>query len=93
MYTVVSVVGNRLVTGIYMLLYGRGCRILKCDFHLLLSVYGNLWCYECVSTQPGCSTEFSWWWHWTTVCPEDDDVCVKIVEKKDGELNSRISHK
>lgn len=44
----------------------------------------SLWCYQCVSTQPGCGTPFNWLWHWTKVCPEDDDVCVKIIEQKDG---------
>ncbi|CAG9829370.1 unnamed protein product [Diabrotica balteata] len=44
-----------------------------------------LWCYQCVSTQPGCGTPFNWLFHWTKVCPEDDDVCVKILEQKDGE--------
>ncbi|KAJ8949582.1 hypothetical protein NQ318_016213 [Aromia moschata] len=43
-----------------------------------------LWCYQCVSTQPGCGTPFNWLWHWTKVCPEDNDVCVKIIEEKDG---------
>ncbi|KAF2899084.1 hypothetical protein ILUMI_07095 [Ignelater luminosus] len=45
-----------------------------------------LWCYECVSTQPGCGPELNWLWHWTTKCPEDDDVCVKILERKNAEV-------
>lgn len=53
-------------------------------FHLVHNI-SALWCYECVSNTPGCGEEFNWLWHWTTVCPEDDDVCVKILEKKDGE--------
>ncbi|XP_066258709.1 UPAR/Ly6 domain-containing protein crim [Euwallacea similis] len=46
----------------------------------------SIWCYHCISTQPGCGTPFNWLWHWTKVCPEEDDVCVKILEEKDGEV-------
>lgn len=45
-----------------------------------------LWCYQCVSTQPGCGTPFNWIWHWTKVCPEANDVCVKVLEEKDGQV-------
>ncbi|XP_018331084.1 uncharacterized protein LOC108741014 [Agrilus planipennis] len=48
----------------------------------LFKLGNSLWCYECVSTQPGCGTPFNWWMMWTNVCPEDDDVCVKIIERK-----------
>ncbi|XP_060524960.1 uncharacterized protein LOC132701212 [Cylas formicarius] len=52
---------------------------------LIKDVLGlSLWCYQCVSTQPGCGTPFNWLWHWTKVCPEDNDVCVKIIEQKEG---------
>ncbi|XP_056632683.1 uncharacterized protein LOC130442534 isoform X2 [Diorhabda sublineata] len=44
-----------------------------------------LWCYQCVSTQPGCGNPFNWLFHWTKVCPEDDDVCVKILEQKNAD--------
>ncbi|XP_030752010.1 uncharacterized protein LOC115879368 [Sitophilus oryzae] len=44
-----------------------------------------LWCYECVSTQPGCGTQFNWLFHWTKICPETDDVCVKIIEQRSDE--------
>ncbi|KAI4457581.1 atilla isoform b-related-related [Holotrichia oblita] len=44
-----------------------------------------LWCYQCVSNEPGCGREFNWWWHWTKICPEDDDICVKIIERKDSQ--------
>lgn len=43
-----------------------------------------LWCYECVSTEPGCGTPLNWLFHWTRVCPESDDICVKIIEEKNG---------
>ncbi|KAK9873970.1 hypothetical protein WA026_002321 [Henosepilachna vigintioctopunctata] len=51
----------------------------------LLNTSEALWCYECVSNQPGCGEPLNWLWHWTTVCPEDNDVCVKILEVKDAE--------
>lgn len=56
-----------------------------CIFHKIKNLLGSaIWCYQCVSTQPGCGTPFNWLWHWTKVCPENDDVCVKIIEEKDG---------
>nr|CAH7752744.1 unnamed protein product [Callosobruchus chinensis] len=65
--------------------------MLKCSVILLISLLmvfigkaSAIWCYQCVSTQPGCGTPFNWLWHWTKICPEDDDVCVKIIEKKNG---------
>ncbi|GFG36140.1 hypothetical protein Cfor_20855 [Coptotermes formosanus] len=44
----------------------------------------SLYCYRCVSTHPGCGTPFNWLWYWGEVCPEDDDKCVKIIERKGG---------
>ncbi|XP_014243709.1 uncharacterized protein LOC106663402 [Cimex lectularius] len=41
----------------------------------------TLYCYQCVSTQPGCSP-FNWFWHWSQACPEDGDTCVKVIERK-----------
>lgn len=53
------------------------------DYFIYKFIAGSaLWCYECVSTQPGCGREFNWLLHWTTICPEDDDICVKIIETK-----------
>ncbi|GLV31975.1 crimpled [Carabus blaptoides fortunei] len=51
---------------------------------LSLFVYEGsaIWCYTCVSTQPGCGEPFNWLWHWTKVCPEENDVCVKLIERK-----------
>lgn len=45
----------------------------------------GLWCYKCVSTHPGCGKNFDWRWHWSYTCPDPNDKCVKIVEKKGAE--------
>ncbi|XP_017781819.1 PREDICTED: uncharacterized protein LOC108566453 [Nicrophorus vespilloides] len=44
-----------------------------------------LWCFECVSTQPGCGDDFNYYYMWSNVCKEDKDICVKIVETKGAE--------
>lgn len=44
----------------------------------------GLYCYQCVSNQPGCGTPFNWLWYWGEQCPEYDDKCVKIIERKGG---------
>lgn len=54
------------------------------------SLVSALWCYQCVSNEPGCGKEFNWWWHWSKVCPENDDICVKILERKDSKYDSLI---
>ncbi|CAH0558893.1 unnamed protein product [Brassicogethes aeneus] len=59
--------------------------LFLCVFFSIIQQGSSLWCYQCVSTQPGCGTPFNWLWYWTKICPEDDDVCVKIIEEKDGE--------
>nr|CAG4650617.1 EOG090X0I2F [Sida crystallina] len=46
----------------------------------------GLWCYRCVSTHPGCGTVFDWRWYWSYTCPEANDKCVKIVEKKGADV-------
>lgn len=43
-----------------------------------------LLCYQCVSTHPGCGSSFKWLWYKTVSCPEEDDICVKVIEKIGG---------
>lgn len=42
----------------------------------------KLYCYRCVSTHPGCGDKFNWLWYWGEICPEPNDVCVKLIERK-----------
>ncbi|CAB0014853.1 unnamed protein product [Nesidiocoris tenuis] len=42
----------------------------------------TLYCYRCISTHPGCGHDFAWLWHWSQACPEADDTCVKLIERK-----------
>jgi len=55
-------------------------------FLVIFSVLGtglcDVWCYKCVSTHPGCGEPFDWRWYWSYTCPNPDDKCVKIIEKK-----------
>ena len=44
-------------------------------------VSGNLWCYSCVSNQPGCSENYvNWLIQSAITCPKANDKCVKIIE-------------
>lgn len=49
-----------------------------------------IWCYRCNSATPGCSDNFNWRGigYLGEPCPEDDDICVKVVERKGGKLIS-----
>lgn len=44
----------------------------------------GLYCYRCSSNHPGCGTPLNWLWYWGETCPEYDDKCVKIIERKGG---------
>lgn len=37
-----------------------------------------------MSTHPGCGSPFQWIWYSSISCPETDDICVKVIERKDG---------
>ncbi|XP_058053429.1 uncharacterized protein LOC131205371 [Anopheles bellator] len=43
-----------------------------------------IWCYRCNSATPGCGDKFNWRGigYLGDPCPEDDDICVKVVERK-----------
>lgn len=45
-------------------------------------VSGNLWCYSCVSNQPGCSeNHVNWLIQSAITCRKANDKCVKIIER------------
>lgn len=46
----------------------------------------SLLCYRCNSNHPGCGTPLNWLWYWGESCPEYDDKCVKIIERKGGNV-------
>ncbi|XP_066593995.1 UPAR/Ly6 domain-containing protein crim [Prorops nasuta] len=52
---------------------------------LIMKEGQSLYCYRCNSNQPGCGTPFNWLWYWGETCPEYDDKCVKLVERKGAE--------
>jgi len=43
-----------------------------------------IWCYRCTSATPGCADHFNWRGigFLGEQCPERDDICVKVVEKR-----------
>lgn len=45
-----------------------------------------IWCYRCTSATPGCAENFHWRGigFWGDPCPEDNDICVKVIERKGG---------
>nr|CAG4642178.1 EOG090X0I2F [Eurycercus lamellatus] len=63
--------------------------LLSCLFLVLPSGRSQatlgLWCYKCVSTHPGCGSVFDWRWYWSYTCPNANDKCVKVIERKGAE--------
>ncbi|XP_014487331.1 PREDICTED: uncharacterized protein LOC106751066 [Dinoponera quadriceps] len=53
--------------------------------NILVCQGNSLYCYRCNSNHPGCGTPLNWLWYWGEVCPEYDDKCVKILERKGAE--------
>ncbi|XP_054721457.1 uncharacterized protein LOC129231223 isoform X1 [Uloborus diversus] len=50
---------------------------------LFSTISCELWCYSCVSSQPGCEEFYvDWRIHGAITCPRDDDKCVKVIERK-----------
>ncbi|XP_053660152.1 uncharacterized protein LOC128709193 [Anopheles marshallii] len=60
--------------------------IFPMAFCLLLFVSNSeaIWCYRCNSATPGCGERFNWRGigYLGDPCPIDDDVCVKVIERK-----------
>uniref|UniRef100_A0A182MFG5 Uncharacterized protein n=1 Tax=Anopheles culicifacies TaxID=139723 RepID=A0A182MFG5_9DIPT len=60
--------------------------IFPMAFCLLLFISNSeaIWCYRCNSATPGCGEKFNWRGigYLGDPCPEDDDVCVKVIERK-----------
>ncbi|XP_055385835.1 uncharacterized protein LOC129614898 [Condylostylus longicornis] len=62
---------------------------------ILLSIIWNLdvtfgiWCYRCTSAIPGCGENFNWRGigYLGDQCPYDQDICVKVIEKKGAQVS------
>lgn len=55
----------------------------------IINLGESLYCYQCTSNQPGCGDELRWY-HWSKSCPEEDDVCIKIIETKGGNISFAV---
>ncbi|XP_046650400.1 uncharacterized protein LOC124341361 isoform X1 [Daphnia pulicaria] len=75
----IPLIKMRIVFLLYCLVIGLS------TFYSVQAQGVGLWCYKCVSTHPGCGKNFDWRWHWSYTCPDPNDKCVKIVEKKGAE--------
>lgn len=63
----------------YFVLFLTLSALSPCDS---FGIGSTLYCYQCISTHPGCGTPFEWLWHWSQACPEVDDKCVKLIERR-----------
>jgi len=64
------------------------CLFLPLFLHFVGSkVSANLWCYSCVSSQPGCTESgVNWLTHSGITCRKEDDKCVKIIDRKGSDV-------
>lgn len=52
-------------------------------FAPLISLVSSLWCYQCVSSHPGCGLyDFDWRYYWSHYCHDANNKCVKLIEQK-----------
>lgn len=84
---------KNLLTVLSLLLFVNSCELRKfwfqnCSKNFFLAL--AIWCYRCNSATPGCSDNFNWKGigYLGDPCPEDDDICVKIVERKGGKTST-----
>lgn len=51
-----------------------------------------IWCYRCTSATPGCAEKFNWRGigFLGEHCPEPDDICVKVTERRGGKRKSSV---
>lgn len=67
----------------------RSCKI-HCSRFLIATTFSlkglAIWCYRCTSATPGCADNFNWRGigFLGEQCPEKNDICVKITEKRGG---------
>ncbi|CAG9090976.1 hypothetical protein JYU34_009536 [Plutella xylostella] len=61
--------------------------IILCIFFATISKSLAIWCYQCSPAKPGCNEPFNWRGvgYLGTACPDDGDVCVKLIERKGAE--------
>lgn len=53
-------------------------------FFVMFSDCFAIWCYQCTAATPGCGNPFNWRGvgYLGNPCPDSDDICVKIIERK-----------